>query len=323
MISNKLVSVAMTTYNGEKFLQEQLESILNQTYKNIELVICDDCSTDNTIEIIKKYSNKDFRIKYFINDQNLGYSKNFQKVISLCNGEYIALSDQDDIWNLDKIELCLKHIKSFDLICSNSLLVNENNISLKKTMKDCVGYKYIPNNQEDIFKFLCHKNFVQGSTILAKSSFLKSITVPDNFFHDYCFAFNAIKNSGITYLNKCTIRYRQHKNQVTSRSQKRNDLFIITNKNEIQDYSNQRINFLESLSVFNFDTSKQKFIYETIKYYRNLQNKNLYNLKYYIKNYKILYLNRNFLLKILRIVKKTLGLIIHKIYFLLNKRLEK
>ena len=284
MIPQPLVSIAMTTYNGAKYLCPQLDSILNQTYTNLEIVICDDCSTDDTKQILTKYSTQDSRIKLFFNEKNLGYSKNFQKAISLCTGDYISLSDQDDIWIPEKISLCVNNIQDYDLICSNSLFIDENNISMNKTMKDSVGYKYIPKNQFKIFKFLCHKNFVQGSTILAKSDFLKSINIPDNFFHDYCFAFNAATKHGIKYINKCLIRYRQHKNQVTTRSQKRNDLFVITKQNDISKHITERLDSLNQLSVFDFNKKQTSYIEETKKYYISLNNKNFYTLKYFIKN---------------------------------------
>ena len=95
---NELISIAMTSYNGEKYIREQLDSILTQTYGNFELIICDDRSKDSTVEIIKDYCIKDSRIKLYVNEKNLGFKKNFEKAISLCKGEYIALSDQDDIY---------------------------------------------------------------------------------------------------------------------------------------------------------------------------------------------------------------------------------
>lgn len=316
---DSLVSVAMATYNGEKYLEEQLDSILNQTYKNIEVIICDDCSTDKTREIITKYADSDKRIKYCFNEENLGYSKNFQKAVSLCTGDYIALSDQDDIWNLNKIEISLNNIKNYDLLCTNSLLVDENNNSINITMKDTVGYRYIPKKQEQIFKFLCHKNFVQGSTILAKTSFIKNITVPEDFYHDYWYAFNAVENNGIIYLNKCTIRYRQHKKQVTTNNKKKNDLFTIGNKNELSCYIKNKTIFLSKLEQLNLQPKHLSFIKETKKYIQNLADKNMLTLRYYIKNYNILYFDHNPILKIFRILKKTTGLFIH----FLNKSIKR
>jgi glycosyltransferase involved in cell wall biosynthesis len=106
-----MISIAMCTYNGERFIKEQLDSILNQTYKNFELIITDDDSSDKTITIIKEYIKQDKRIKLYQNNSNLGFIKNFEKAISLCSGDYIVLADQDDIWKVNKLEIFLEQIK--------------------------------------------------------------------------------------------------------------------------------------------------------------------------------------------------------------------
>ena len=97
-----MISVALACYNGENFIYEQIQSIINQTITDLEIIICDDKSTDNTIDII--HNIKDKRIKLYQNNIQLGVVKNFEKAISLCNGEYIALSDQDDVWVEKKLE---------------------------------------------------------------------------------------------------------------------------------------------------------------------------------------------------------------------------
>src|SRR4051812_38033424 len=99
-----LISIALCTYNGERFVESQLLSLIKQTYLNLEIIIVDDCSTDNTLNIIAGYAAKDNRIKYWKNDLNLGFNQNFQKALSLTSGEFIAISDQDDIWHETKIE---------------------------------------------------------------------------------------------------------------------------------------------------------------------------------------------------------------------------
>ena len=91
-----MISIAMATYNGEKNIKEQIESILNQTLKEFELIICDDASTDNTVPILTSFAEKDKRIKILKNEQNLGFKKNFEKILFHCTGEYIAFCDQDD-----------------------------------------------------------------------------------------------------------------------------------------------------------------------------------------------------------------------------------
>ena len=108
-----MISIAMPTYNGGKYLREQLDSIYAQTLLPDEVIVVDDCSTDDTIEILEEYRVK-HGLKYFQNEQNLGYNKNFEKAITLCSGDYIALSDQDDIWLPSKIEKCYNVLKGLD-----------------------------------------------------------------------------------------------------------------------------------------------------------------------------------------------------------------
>src|ERR1700754_726282 len=115
-----LVSIALCTYNGEKYISQQLDSILRQTHRNLEIIIVDDCSADNTFNIVKRYSILDSRIKCFRNEVNIGFNKNFEKAIKLATGDYIAISDQDDIWLPGKVELLLNNIGDNWLIFSNS-----------------------------------------------------------------------------------------------------------------------------------------------------------------------------------------------------------
>ena len=132
----------MCIYNGEKYLKEQLDSIINQTYTNIELIIVDDCSFDKSREIVKEYKKKYDFIKLFENDSNLGLVKNFEKSISLCTGEYIALSDQDDIWEYSKLEKLINIIEkeNLDLVYCDSLMINENAESLNKKLSENTAY---------------------------------------------------------------------------------------------------------------------------------------------------------------------------------------
>jgi glycosyltransferase involved in cell wall biosynthesis len=98
----------MCTYNGEKYLRPQIGSVLSQTYSNLELIIVDDASSDNTVQVLEEYRRKDNRVKYVVNEKNLGYNKNFEKAILLASGDYIATCDQDDIWTVSKIEIMMK-----------------------------------------------------------------------------------------------------------------------------------------------------------------------------------------------------------------------
>jgi len=103
------ISIAMTTYNGEKYLQEQLDSLVAQTRQPDELVVSDDCSDDDTVRIIEAFAHQaPFEVRWYVNDENLGCTGNFNKVLHHCTGDLIFLSDQDDVWFDNKIE----HIES-------------------------------------------------------------------------------------------------------------------------------------------------------------------------------------------------------------------
>ncbi len=98
------VSIIMPNYNCEKFLEETISSVINQTYKNWELLIVDDCSTDNSVEVIKSYCNKDDRIKLFINEKNSGAAASRNWALREATGKWIAFLDSDDLWLSEKLE---------------------------------------------------------------------------------------------------------------------------------------------------------------------------------------------------------------------------
>lgn len=107
-----MVSVVMTTYNGEKYLGEQLRSIFAQTVPPDEIIICDDCSTDNTMRVITRFQQAaTLPIKVAVNKERLGYSRNFRQALLMASGEFIFLCDQDDVWLPQKIETCLRILR--------------------------------------------------------------------------------------------------------------------------------------------------------------------------------------------------------------------
>ena len=122
-------SVALCTFNGEKFLKEQLDSILNQTVTIDEIIVCDDGSTDATISILNSYKEKFPEIfNIYINEENLRSVKNFEKAMLLCKNEIIFLSDQDDIWEKNKVEIILKNFNdnpNIDVISTSGFIIND------------------------------------------------------------------------------------------------------------------------------------------------------------------------------------------------------
>jgi len=203
-----MISVALTTYNGEKFLREQLDSIYAQSYKNIEVIVCDDCSSDSTVGILEEYRSK-FGLKYYINEKNLGFVKNFEKAISLCTGDFIALSDQDDIWVVAKLETLINQIGESDLIFADAVMIDDDEeIITDSFMKANLLYY----SKSDQFERLLYRNFVQGASMLFRTELRERILpFPEEIpYHDWWIALTAASGSEIKYEEKALIKYRIH-----------------------------------------------------------------------------------------------------------------
>jgi glycosyltransferase involved in cell wall biosynthesis len=203
-----LVSIALITYNGERFLRQQLDSIFNQTYKNIEVIAVDDCSNDGTISILEEYR-KTHDIRMFVNRQNIGYLRNFENAVSRCRGEYIAPADQDDIWLPNKIEILIKGINSSSLACSNAILIDQNGAVFSNS---AMAYSnFAPASGKAFMRFV-FSNFVIGCTTLISRELVQhALPIPEGEkYHDWWFALVASTMNGISYIKEPLLMYRQH-----------------------------------------------------------------------------------------------------------------
>ena len=118
-----MISVCVATYNGENFIKEQLDSILSQLSDDDEIIISDDGSKDKTLEIVRAFD--DSRIKIFVNKGRHGVVPNFENALKQVSGDYIFLSDQDDIWLSDKKKKCLSCLQKYDFISHNAFIIDE------------------------------------------------------------------------------------------------------------------------------------------------------------------------------------------------------
>lgn len=210
-----MISVAMCTYNGEKYIREQLESIINQSMLPDEIVICDDCSKDNTVNIIKEtLDNWSGKVHLVVNDKNLGYRKNFKKAISLCNGDIIFLSDQDDVWNRNKIEIMVNALNNSDAILAfhDVEIVDENLNLIKKSFWKLLKFDYQKFLQSD-FRRVFEGNVVQGSAcVFRKELFNCARPFPEAAVHDEWLGLVALTKGKIIPVNKPLAKYRQSGN---------------------------------------------------------------------------------------------------------------
>lgn len=211
------VSVAMCTYNGEKYLEEQLNSILNQTISLHELVACDDASDDDTVAILEEYeaSYPDI-VTIHENPENLGVNQNFEKCLRRCSGDAIAISDQDDVWRLEKLEREVKALQQTgaSLVFHDSTIVSE---SLEPLDSLWSRQGYTPGLARDRFRAvreLVHRNFVQGASILLDADFVDlALPIPGECQYDYFLAVVAAVNGTLYDINEELLLYRQHPRQ--------------------------------------------------------------------------------------------------------------
>ena len=151
MSKNKfLISIITPVYNCEKLISETIECVQSQTYKNWEMLLVDDCSSDNSAEIIKEYAKKDERIKYFKLDENSGAAKARNKALEKSRGRFIAYLDSDDLWKQDKLEKQANFMleNNYAFTCTDYEKINENGESLNKIIRipKRVNYNYYLRN---------------------------------------------------------------------------------------------------------------------------------------------------------------------------------
>lgn len=223
--SNRLrISVALCTYNGARFLSEQLDSIAAQTRMPDELVICDDCSTDTTVSILETFALRSpFPVRLYQNNKNLGSSKNFEKVIEMCAGDIIALSDQDDVWHPEKLkqieETFLKK-PNVGMVFSDLEVVDEN--------LQPMGYRgwqsiHFSSRRQRLFRnrkplnVLLKGNVVTGCALAFRAKWRPIISpIPDcgdAVLHDYWIALLVGAVSTIAPIERPLVKYRQHSKQ--------------------------------------------------------------------------------------------------------------
>jgi glycosyltransferase involved in cell wall biosynthesis len=207
------ISVCMTTYNGEKYIRDQVNSILNQIAEDDELIVCDDRSSDATVEILLSF--QDERIKIVVNKENLGFSRNFSKCISLAHGDIIFLSDHDDIWLPDKVQKYLKIFReesnvvsimsNMEIIDENGLITNSRFLDLKS------GYS---NRVWRIVKNFTKSTYYGCSIAFRKELVTKVLPLPFHF--DTWIGLVSDIYGRCYHLDEVTMQYRRHSNNFST-----------------------------------------------------------------------------------------------------------
>lgn len=306
---NKKIDVLMATYNGEKYLKEQIDSILNQTYKNINLIISDDCSKDGTCEILKQYEDKDERVNVFYQEKNLGYVKNFEFLLKKVENDFYMLSDQDDFWLPEKIEKSMETLKSkkADLVFGDLEIVDENLNTIYPSFGDFMKLNKKIGKYINSYKINYLYNCVTGCTVLSKKKFIKKLipfpTKSKYVIHDHWLGLIISMNGKLAYMPEKYMKYRQHgANQVgTNKISHKFDkleqvrkLFIDVKLGVFGTYVENKSCFPEpiqelnkkALDYFKMVEKKKNFNFKDWKVFHELYKTE--NFIYYIENFLIM-----------------------------------
>jgi glycosyltransferase involved in cell wall biosynthesis len=266
------ISIAMCTYNGEQYLREQLDSIAKQTRLPDELVVSDDGSIDKTLKLIEEFaSSSPFPVRISVNDKNLGTTRNFEKAIWSCEGEVIALCDQDDIWHVKKLELVealLASAASVGLVISDAELVDAASKRRGRSLWQGVGFDSRKRKRVTEGKalevFVTH-HVVTGATMAFRSTFRDLISpIPPEgaLAHDGWIALMIAAVADVGFIEEPLIKYREHPaQQMGARRRSTAESVIRAKKTDRNNYLLQASQFqqaYERLPVRNGNSSGQR-----------------------------------------------------------------
>lgn len=231
-MKKETISVAMCTFNGARYVRAQLDSIAAQTRPPDELVVCDDCSTDRTAEIVREFAAcAPFPVRLHINESNLGSTENFDKVIHLCEGAIIALADQDDVWmpkKLARLAGALTSSPGAGLAFSDGEVVDEDLRPLGFTIWQGLGFDPLKQKafrEGAAFEMMLTDHYVTGATMAFRSSFsrlalpirgvcMERFAMPHwRLIHDGWIALLIAAEAQLIPINETLIKYRQHAGQ--------------------------------------------------------------------------------------------------------------
>lgn len=227
-----MIEILLATYNGERFLPEQIESITSQSFKDYNILASDDNSSDCTFEILRSYESVLGEKIKVVQSNTHSAKENFYNLLDMADAEYIALCDQDDFWQSDKLEKSLKAVQRLErrygketpiLVHSDLEIVDENLNSQNKKMSELTGiseaikyakkeskYLYTISTEKSFSRYLVENN-ITGNTVIINKALLDIYKRPEvSFMHDWWLGMIAFTFGKVGYLNECLVKYRQH-----------------------------------------------------------------------------------------------------------------
>ena len=278
-----LVSVLMPNYNYGRYISGAIESVLNQTFEDFELIIFDDCSTDDSRKTIESYQGKDKRIKSFFHEKNMGIALTTNDLQSKASGKYIAHLDSDDLWEHSKLSRQLAILQKNDsmVVWSEGRVIDENGVPTGKTFTQ-MNSATKKKKSGIIFEELLFGNFIFRSSLIYKRDFAKDIRYDAalKFLNDYKFVVNLAKNQPFYFIKEPLAKYRLHGKN------------IILSTDRVRNLDNLTINkyFLRQYGLEMSERARANLLFKTARNYHFLNQKDLSKL------FLIRALNNNFVL---------------------------
>lgn len=215
-----LVSVLMSSYNYERYISEAIESVLNQSFKDLELIIVDDYSTDNSRKIIESYQRKDKRIHAIFHEKNLGISKTANDGLNVAKGKFISFIGADDVWFPFKLEKQLSILNIEDkIIWSEGIIIDGKGRFSGKTVTQLLNS---PGKKSgNIFQELLKEDFIFGQSLLFKTEYLKDIEFDEKlkYVNDHLFLVNLSRNHDFVFIPEPLAKYRIHGSNITLKNE--------------------------------------------------------------------------------------------------------
>lgn len=292
------IEILMATYNGEKYIKEQIDSILNQTLSNIKIIIQDDVSTDQTLSILREYERiYPNKIKVKRNLLTKGHCYNFLSLLEESEADYVFFCDQDDIWEKDKVEVTLKEIQNYEklnkhtpiIIHTDQMIINENGNIVSESSTEY--FQKIINFIN--FDEISFRGGLHGCTMLLNKqmiSFLKKIKIwecKDLIYHDWSIAMIAYQKGNIYYLDRKTMKYRIHMNNASLKKEK--NLFFQIKKIK----NNNNAIFNQYYTILSLVNENKKINFKSLNYLKKL------SINYRKGNWKF---EKNYLKKIIKLL---------------------
>lgn len=295
-----MIEILLATYNGERFLPEQIESILAQSYRDFKISASDDDSEDYTLEILRGYENAPGNKMKVTVSSSRSARENFYNLLDNADADYICLSDQDDYWETDKLEKSLNAMKIFEdeygsdipILIHSDLEITDENLVHKGRMSDVNGIKsflknavkipdnknlYKINNTKNLSRLLVENN-ITGNTVIFNQALLKLYKRPEiSFMHDWWLGILAYTFGRVGYIDEELVKYRQHgENVIGGVKPSLNLKERMENKEKIKkNYDAMFSQVGEFLRLYSNEIISAKMdVYKVLKAFYDIKNKN-------------------------------------------------